>query len=169
VPEKAPDLLIRAFGRITGPARLIITGGSSHTDRYVADLQRHPAGDPRGVLTGYAYGDLLAELYSNAAAFVLPSALEGLPLTLLGAASYGIPLLASDIPPHVEVLGHDGPGQRLFPSGDEAALAVALQRILSEPAAEYLGATGTRDRILATYDWDRAAEATESAYLSEFG
>lgn len=164
VPEKAPDLLLRAFRSVPGHQRLVITGGSSHTNRYVADLQRLAEDDPRVVFTGYAYGERLSELYSNAAAFVLPSALEGLPLTLLEAASHGIPVLASDIPPHCEVLGADKPGQRLFPSGDEAALADALQRILSDQATERLGASGSRERVLALYNWDRAAEATESAY-----
>jgi glycosyltransferase involved in cell wall biosynthesis len=116
------------------------------------------------VLTGYVYGPLLEALYSHAAVFVLPSALEGLPLTLLEAASYGVPVVASDIPPHLEVLGSEGPGRRLFASGDELGLAAALDRALSQPAGERLGAARLRQRVLDRYDWDRATLATEAVY-----
>lgn len=169
VPEKAPDLLIRAFRRMHPSLKLVVAGGSSHTDGYVAELQRLAGGDPRVVLTGYVYGPLLEALYTNAAAFVLPSALEGLPLTLLEAASYGLPLVASDIPPHLEVLGGEGPGRRLFASGDELGLAAALDRSLSDPAFERLGAARLRQRIVAHYSWDRAAQATEALYRMVLG
>src|SRR5947199_340263 len=82
---------------------------------------------------------------SNAAAFVLPSSLEGLPLTLLEAASYGTPVVASDIPPHVEVLGEDSPGRRLFRSGSEDALLAAIERSIADPAAERAAAKGFGD------------------------
>jgi glycosyltransferase involved in cell wall biosynthesis len=164
VPEKAPDLLISAFLRLNPSLKLVLAGGSSHTDDYVAGLERQAARDPRVVLTGYAYGPLLEELYSHAAAFVLPSAVEGLPLTLLEAASYGLPVVASDIPPHLEVLGGEGPGRRLFASGDEIGLAAALDRALADPAVEQAGAARLRQRVLERYSWDRAARATESVY-----
>jgi len=169
VPEKAPDLLIRAFQRMHPSLRLVVAGGSSHTDGYVAELRQAAAGDHRIVLTGYAYGPLLAALYRHAAAFVLPSALEGLPLTLLEAAASGVPVVASDIPPHLEVLGGDGPGHRLFASGDESGLAAALHGVLSDQTFERLGAEQLRRRVLARYSWDRATQATEAVYRMALG
>jgi glycosyltransferase involved in cell wall biosynthesis len=164
VPEKAPDLLIRAFRRVPGDVRLVIAGGSSFTDDYVAELERAAAGDPRVMLAGYVFGDELDELYANAAAFVLPSYLEGLPLTLLEAASYGTPVVASDIPPHLEVLGADAPGHRLFPAGDEAALTDALRRAMAETRVEREGAAAMRESVLATYRWDAVTDQTEAVY-----
>ena len=101
----------------------------------------------------------------NAAVFVLPSRLEGLALTLLEAASYRLPLVASDIPPNREVIGDDGPGGRLFASGDEAGLTAAL-------TATFGGSRGVRvagwgavgDRVVGEYDWDAATAATEDVY-----
>lgn len=165
VPEKAPDLLIRAFRHVPGDdLRLVLAGGSSFTDDYVKSLHRASARDPRLLLTGYAYGSLLDELYANAAAFVLPSSLEGLPLTLLEALSYGTPVIASRIPPHMEVLGEDGPGGRLFPPGDEDALSRTLRRVLEEAARERGGAARLREKVLRRYSWSDALTATTSVY-----
>ena len=169
VPEKAPDLLVRAFRQLPRPLKLVVAGGSSYTDDFVADLQRMAAGDARVVFTDYVYGNLLAELYTNAAAFVLPSRLEGLPLTLLEAASYGIPVVASDIPPHLEVLGGEGAGRRIFPSGDERELAAALDRVLAYPEGERAGAARLRQSVLGAYRWDHVTTATEEVYLRVLG
>ncbi len=169
VPEKAPDLLLRAFQRVGGDWRLALAGDSSFTERYVRDLRLRARADPRVVLAGFRYGAELAELYAGAGAFVLPSLLEGMPLTLLEAASHGTPVLASAIPPHIEVLGRDGPGHRLVAPGDELALAAALRRALADPAGERAGAGALRDRVLATYRWEAAAAATEEVYRRTLG
>ncbi len=169
VPEKAPDLLIRAFRRLDHPVRLVLAGGSSYTDAYAGDLARLAAADSRVVLPGYVYGAELEALYDHAAAFVLPSALEGLPLTLLEAVAHGIPVMASDIAPHVEVLGPGRPGARLFPAGDELALSAGLDRLLENRDGERAGAARLRERVLGHYSWDRAAAATEMLYRLVLG
>ncbi len=165
VPEKAPEHLLAAFADVPGDTRLVMAGGSSHTDEYVSDLHSMAAADPRVIMAGYVYGAELEELYSNAAAFVLPSLLEGLPLTLLEAASYGCSIVASDIPPHVEVVGSSGPGARLFATGDIPALTKALTEALQAPAdEERAGAEALSTRVRATYSWDRATAETEALY-----
>lgn len=164
VPEKAPDVLLRAFSAIEGDTKLVLAGGSSFTDDYVRDLRSQAASDPRVILPGYVYGDLLEELYTNAAVFVLPSLLEGLPLTLLEAASYRIPVVASDIPPHVEIIGSDGPGRRLVAAGDEGGLSRTLADALGSQDAERAGAHAFGPEVLATYRWDTVADATEEIY-----
>lgn len=164
VPEKSADLLIRAFRRVPTELRLAVVGGSSFTDDFVERLRAEAAGDHRIVFTGFAYGDLLAELYSNAAAFVQPSRLEGLPLTLLEAASYGLPVVASDIPPHQEVLRFDGPGRRLFRDGAEDDLIRALNLLLADLAREREGAQTLRERVAMEYRWDTAAWELDRLY-----
>lgn len=165
VPEKTPDLLIRAFSRVDDPnLRLAIVGGSSFTDDYVEQLRALAARDQRVCLTGPLCGPQLAELYSNAGLFVLPSNLEGLPLTLLEAASYGLPIVASDIPPNLEVLESDGPGRRIFRAGNEDGLVHAIERALNDLVLERKGATLTQEHVLSTYQWDAIAEQTEAVY-----
>lgn len=164
VPEKAPDLLVRAFRRVPGELRLVIVGGSSFSDGYVRSIRDLVEGDRRVEWVDYVYGDVLAELYANARAFVLPSSVEGLPLTLLEAASHATPVVASAIPPHVEVLGTDGAGRRLFRPGDEDDLVAAIMRSLADPQAEQAGANGLADEVVKEYRWDRTVDATEAVY-----
>jgi glycosyltransferase involved in cell wall biosynthesis len=164
VPEKSADLMIRAFRRVSTGLRLVIVGGSSFSDDFVARVRAEAADDPRVVLTGFAYGDLLAELYSNAAGFVQPSRLEGLPLTLLEAASYGLPVVASDISPHLEVLVADAPGRRLFRDGDADDLVRAVTRLVADPTGERTGAAVLRDRVADEYTWEVATGELERLY-----
>jgi glycosyltransferase involved in cell wall biosynthesis len=165
VPEKAPEHLLAAFADVPGDVRLVLAGGSSHTDEYVADLEARAAADPRVIMAGYVYGTVLEELYANAAVFVLPSLLEGLPLTLLEAASYGCSIVASDIPPHLEVIGASGPGARVFPAGDVHQLTKAITEALQAPAdEERAGAEALSERVRRTYSWDTAAADTDAVY-----
>jgi glycosyltransferase involved in cell wall biosynthesis len=168
VPEKGVDLLIRAYRAMPCAMPLVIAGGSSFTDGYVAALRNLADQDRRVVLTGYVYGDRLAELYSNAAAFVLPSHLEGMALTLLEAISYGLPVVASDIAPNREA-AREGPGYRLFRDGDGLALAAALNRVLAGGQHERTAAARLRERVLADYSWDTAARRMQEIYLGLVG
>lgn len=166
VPEKRPDLLLRAFRDVPGDHRLVVVGDSSFTDGYAATLRELAAADPRVLLPGYLYGDQLAALYRHAAVFVQPSALEGLPLTLLEAASHGAPVLTSDIAPHLEVLGSSsGAGHRLFPEGDREALTATLGSCLAAPDAEREAARELRADVLERYSWTAAVDALEAVYL----
>ncbi len=164
VPEKAPHLLIKAFRHLPNDLRLVIVGGSSFSDRYTHALCQLASQDTRVLFTDYAYGSVLEELYSNAAAFVLPSLLEGLPLTLLEAASYGTPIVASDIPPHVQVLEADAPGHHLFRAGDEDALVDSLRRTIANHNLEREGARRLSKHVADTYRWEDAVTATEEIY-----
>ncbi len=166
VPEKAPDLLLRAYRDVGGDVPLVMVGDSSFTDEYTQELRRLAASDPRVRFTGFVYGDLLSQLYRYASTFVQPSLLEGLPLTLLEAASYARPVIASDIPPHREVLGDDsGPGRRIFASGDQKALTDALRTVLDGDAEEAAGARSLCEQVHSGYRWDSATGDLERLYL----
>ncbi len=164
VPEKAPDQLIRAFRRVPGDYRLVIAGGSSFTGEYVDELHRLAADDPRILFTGYVFGEALDELYTNAAAFVLPSTLEGLPLTLLEAMEYGAPIVASNIPPHREVIDASGIGHMLFPVGNEDSMVQALQQTLESQPQAHRGIDQFRARTLPRFQWPEVTTATEAVY-----
>jgi glycosyltransferase involved in cell wall biosynthesis len=124
------------------------------------------AGDDRIVMAGYVYGDAKAQLFANARAFVLPSLLEGLPIALLEALSARLPIVASSIPPNVQVLGGEGDGVRLFPPGDHASLKRGLEWAVDPAGLDTrcdAAATLAGD-VLARYDWAEIAARTEAVY-----
>jgi glycosyltransferase involved in cell wall biosynthesis len=164
VPEKAPDLLVRAFARVPGDARLVIVGSSGFTDSYAESVRRLAAEDPRVIMAGGVFGDDLAALYSNAVAFVLPSSLEGLPITLLEAVAHRAPVIVSDIAPHLEVVGADGPGHRVVAQGDVEALAASITEVLRNRDDEIEGAAALFRQVSSLYSWDTVTTATEQVY-----
>lgn len=165
VPEKDPALLLRAFREIETTDHLVLVGDSSHTDSFMTRLHELAAQDARVHLVGYQYGPNLAALMTDARLFVQPSLLEGLPLTLLEAAAYGLPVVASDIPPHLEVLGDEGPGRLIFRAGDGAALASALAvGLAGDVGTMRLAARELRDDVGRRYDWDVATDLLEETY-----
>ena len=169
VPEKAPDLLLRAFAKVPGDVRLVIAGSSGFSDSYADLVRRTAATDPRVVMAGGVYGTDLSELYSNAAAFILPSSLEGLPITLLEAIAHHAPVIVSDIAPHLEVAGRDGTGHHVVPQGDPQALTAAMLRVLHDPDGERRAAASFAGEVAGRYSWEAAATATEAVYERVLG
>ncbi len=164
VPEKRPDLLIRAFAELDTDARLVIVGGSSYTDSYVDELRRLAGRDDRVIMPGYVYGAELDEFFTNARTFVQPSALEGLPLTLLEAMGSGTPVIASDIAPHQEVVGCSRTGARLFRDGDLGGLVEALQWVDKDPVAERRAASYDVAYVARNFDWNACVDRLEAVY-----
>lgn len=166
VPEKGCHHLVEAFRRVATTKRLVIAGGTSHSDAYVDELHGMASADPRVLFTGYVYGDTLSELYSNAYAYVHPSTLEGLSLSLLEALSFGSAVLASDIPENEEVLLDTGAAPRgvTFRAGDVGDLVAKLRALLADPsAADDLRSRG-RAFVIERYDWNRIAAQTADVY-----
>lgn len=162
VPEKRQHDLILAFAKANRPEKLVIVGGADHETEYSAYVKALAAATSSVVMTGFQTGAALAELYSNAALFVLPSSHEGMPIALLEALSYGLPVLASDIPANREL--KLAPTD-YFPMGDIDALAAALGRKLSGPFDE----DGTDERtsqIQTDYSWKTISERTAEVYRS---
>ncbi len=160
-PEKNCDLLVRAFESLPQNARLVLAGGSSHSDAYVAKL-RQLAGD-RVQLIDWLSGDALQELLTNAAIFVLPSDLEGLSLALLDAMAAGVCVLASDIPENRELV--DGVGFT-FQHGNLSDLARMLQMLWADPEMRQFAGEAACVRVRESYLWPWIAEAVERSYIS---
>ena len=87
VPEKGLTYLIDAFKNVDTDFKLVIAGGSSDTDTYTDQIKNMAKDDLRILFTGFVQGKMLEELYSNAYVYVLPSDVEGMPLSLLEAMS----------------------------------------------------------------------------------
>ena len=156
VPEKNLHHLIEAFSRVKSEGlKLVIAGDSDFPDEYSEGLKRQ-AREAGVVLTGFVKGQKLHSLLTNARFFVLPSSHEGLPIALLEAMSYGLPVIVSDIPANLEV---GLPDKCYFPVGDIDALASRLRVLCEDPLARI-------DYDMAKYDWDHIAKEVSDVYRS---
>ena len=163
-PEKNCHLLIEAFERVRTSMKLVLAGGSSHSDAYVDELRRHQSEQIR--LLPWISGEDLEQLLSNAALFVLPSDLEGLSLALLDAMAAGVCVLTSDIPENKEVV--DGVGFT-FHRGDRADLECMLDLLIRNPELRRQSAQRAQRRIQAEYDWPAIARSIEKIYYEVLG
>lgn len=161
VPEKGVHYLIEAFRTLDTDKRLVIAGGPSDTDAYVSMLRSMAQGDSRIVFPGFVQGQMLEELYSSAYCYILPSDVEGMPLTLLEAMSYGNCCVVSDIPECREVTGGHG---ITFPKGDIAALRECLQRLCDDPRLVSQYKHSAADAVLSGFRWDDAVRKTLELY-----
>jgi len=161
VPEKGCHYLVEAYERLNPKLKLVIAGGSSYSEDYVAKLQSHAS--DKIIFTGYIYGDTLQELYSNAYCYVQPSTIEGLPVTLLEAVAYGNCVIASDIPANTEVVHDAGV---IFESENVDDLCEALKMVIDDPnLANNLGERA-KARGVEEYNYDKVTEKTERLYRS---
>ena len=161
VPEKRPELLIEAFKELDTGKRLVIAGGASDTSEYEKQLRSMAESDERILFTGFVTGNTLAELYSNACCYVLPSDVEGMPMSLLEAMAYGRCCVTSDIPECADVLAGTGV---IFPRGEKDALRIVLETLLAEPVrVQRLGAAA-RERVAREYGWDSVVGKTLGIY-----
>ena len=161
VPEKEIHTLIEAFRQVDTRKKLVIAGGVSDSGDYARQLEELAKGDERVRFAGFVQGDDLAALYANAYVYILPSQVEGMPLTLLEAMSYGNCCLVSDIPECAEVVEDRAV---IFPVGNVQALADALQLLEAEPETVARYRSGARDYICEKYSWDTVARKTLELY-----
>ncbi len=161
VPEKRQTDLIRAFATLRDSGfALVLAGGAEFETPYAAEVRAMAESTPGVILPGFQTGDRLAELFANAALFVLPSSHEGMPIALLEAMAYGLPVLASDIVANRQ-LGL--PADDYFPLGDIEALAAAIAaKIANPPGDEQVLAQ--IEHVEAAYSWSSVAQKTLALY-----
>lgn len=159
VPEKHLHDLVEAFSvlrkekRIPENIRLVLAGDTDFEDDYSRSLKQK-AKENNVVLTGFVRGKRLHALLNNAMCFSLPSSHEGLPIALLEAMSYKLPVVTSAIPANLEV-GLDA--ECYHAVGDVKSLACKIEQIVNAPL----------NRInydMCKYNWDTIAEQVAQVY-----
>ncbi len=158
VPEKNLHHLVDAFlllkksNRIPEDMRLVLAGDTDFEDDYSMFIKKK-AKENNVVLTGFIKGRKLHSLLTNASCYCLPSSHEGLPIALLEAMSYSIPVVASDIPANTEIGLDDC---HYFPCGNIEKLADRIEKMISHS-----------DKIhydMHRYNWDIIAKQTAEIY-----
>lgn len=165
VPEKGIKYLIEAFKSVQTDKKLVIAGGSSDTEEFKKELEIMAKDDERILFTGFVQGQILEELYSNAYIYVLPSDLEGMPLSLLEAMSYGNCCVVSDIPECVEVIEDKA---SVFSKGNTEDLCYALQRLLNAPWLVQRYKESSAEFITGKYNWNNIVNRTLELYYGKF-
>ena len=161
VPEKGIRYLIEAFKQVKTDKKLVIAGGSSDTDEFAKELKELAKGNERILFTGFVQGQALEELYSNAYVYTLPSDLEGMPLSLLEAMSYGNCCLVSDIAECAEVVEDKA---LIFEKSNVKDLKKKLQKACDETSMVEKMKKQAADFICNKYNWDEVVERTLDLY-----
>ncbi len=164
VPEKGIRYLIEAFKQVDTDKNLVIAGGSSDTGSFMQELKKLAERDKRIIFTGFVQGQILDELYSNAYVYTLPSDLEGMPLSLLEAMSYGNCCLVSNIPECLEVVEDKA---IIFKKSDVEDLKRKLQEVCSHSKKVMELKEQVGDFICQKYNWNDVVEETLKLYKKE--
>lgn len=165
VPEKGLRYLIEAYKELHTDKKLVIAGGSSDTDDFMQEIQTLATGDDRIIFTGFVAGQALEELYSNAYLYLLPSDLEGMPLSLLEAMSYGNCCVVSDIAECSEVVEDKAV---TFQKSNVQDLKEKLQRLCDDPATVQKYKNEAADFICSKYNWDEITQKTLEVYEDRY-
>lgn len=165
VPEKCPDLLITAFSALKTPGwKLVLVGGVSDTKSFSSKLLTTVASNRDIVFAGELWGSRLWEIVRGSGLFVLPSNLEGLPLAMLEAMQEGVPVLASDIQPHQQLINSER--GMLFKSGDLDACISSLNWAIHHPTELAKMAKSAQRYVQMKYSWDFITSETLKLYTS---
>jgi glycosyltransferase involved in cell wall biosynthesis len=161
VPEKGLRYLVEAFKQVKTDKKLVIAGGSSDTDDFMLELKSMAEGDERILFTGFVQGQTLEELYSNAYIYTLPSDLEGMPLSLLEAMSYGNCCVVSDISECTEVVQDKAV---IFEKSNVLDLRDKLQSLCDDVALTNTYKANASSYICSKYNWDDVVKQTLELY-----
>ena len=161
VPEKGLDYLIKAYKKVKSNKKLIIAGGSSDTDEFLKAIKESAKDDSRIKFIGFVHGQELEELYSNSYMYCLPSDIEGMPISLLEAMSYGNCCLVSDIPECAEVVEDRGV---TFEKGNIEDLREKMQSLCYNEKLVEEFKENASDFICSKYNWDDVVEQTVPLY-----
>jgi len=167
VPHKGAHVLINAFLNFKkenpdNKLRLVIAGGSVHTDKYCVALHKLAANSGEVVFTDFVSNQTLNSLYSNASALVHPSFNEGLPFSVLQAMSFGRPVLLSAIEAHLELNKNS---EIFFKENNVSDLKNKINEFASwnDAKKQKLGETNQK-MVKNNYNWNRIADQTSLVY-----
>lgn len=159
VPEKGLHYLIDAYNKIKTDKKLVIAGGASHTNDYFNQIKAKVKDQENIIMTGFVQGEELEELFSNAYLYCLPSDIEGMPISLLEAMSYGKNCLVSDIEENIQV---GGVYAYTFKKGNIGDLKKQLESLLKRN--DLHDSNKLKQYVLDKYNWDDIVLETMKLY-----
>lgn len=162
--RKGVSDLVRAFARIVGesPGLRLVCGGAGSVSELRAlanDLQV-----PEHVsCPGWMNPERKRAALAGAAIFALPSYAEGMPMAVLEAMSWGLPVIASPVGGVPQLITHDYNGLLVAP-GDVEGLAAAIRRLMQDPQLRQRLGSAARATIEASYVSDEMLTRLSQTY-----
>ena len=166
VPEKGIQYLVDAYLKLKTEKKLVIAGATSDTNEFVQHLHEKTDGNSNIIYTGFINGKPKNQLYANAYIYVLPSDLEGMPLTLLEAMSFGNCCVVSSIKECTEVVDDKAV---VFKQGNVEDLREKLQELCDKPNEVEKMQSESADFICKKYSWDDVVARTMGLYRRVLG
>lgn len=166
VPEKGAHYLLEAFRKLNPPLKLVMAGDDPFEKRYIKSLHEMAGDNAKIIFPGYVADDTFLELITNARLFILPSEIEGMPVGLLEAMSYGKCCIVSDIPENVEALNNHG---FCFRNKSVEDLIRVMKSALEDFGAAQKKGEQARNYVLSNYSWERIVELYEDFYRKVIG
>ncbi len=168
--QKGVPVLLRAAAELDPRAQLVLCAGAPDTPQLLAEVTDLVDGlrDVRkGVvwISGMLAKPEVIQLLSHATVFVCPSVYEPLGIVNLEAMACSTAVVASRVGGIPEVVD-DGVTGLLVPPDDPAALAAAVNELLTDPARAAIMGRAGRDRAVAEFGWPAVAEKTARLYQS---
>lgn len=158
--RKSQSVLIQAMERLPEQVVLVLAGDGALREECGALAQRLGLAD-RVLFPGYVKD--MGSWYAMADAAVSASRIEGLPFNIMEAMYAGLPVVASDVKGHSDLIPDDGIGL-LYPYGDAQACASRVRQLLdSEGLRRRLAESGRRRA--AQYSLDRVFPSVWTQYI----
>lgn len=159
--RKSQETLLHALTVLPPTVVLLLPGQGALLEHCKALAQELGVGE-RVIFPGYVSD--MGSWYRAADCAVTSSRSEGLPFNVMEAMEMGLPVVASRVKGH-EDLVTDGETGFLYPYGDAVACALAIQRLLDDPAlAKKLGQCG--QEAVAAYSLERVLPQVLDAYAT---
>lgn len=156
--------LVQACARVSGqfPRLRLVCGGVGSVDELRRLCEELGIGD-RVSCPGWLQADRKYAELAAATAFVLPSHAEALPMALLEAMSWGLPVVTTPVGGIPQVIEHEVNGLLVGP-GDIDGLAAAIARLLHEPALGGKLGAAARRTIERSYSLESSVERLIQIY-----
>jgi glycosyltransferase involved in cell wall biosynthesis len=157
--------LARAFARVADafPALRLVYAGTGRAVAETRELTARLGLGERAEFTGWLEAQRKHATLAGATIFVLPSYVEGMPMALLEAMSWGLPVIATPVGGVPEIVTHEVDGL-LVPAGDADALAAAIARLMSEPELRERLGRAARETVATRFSVDSAVERLLGIY-----
>jgi glycosyltransferase involved in cell wall biosynthesis len=165
-PVKGQDVLLEAFARVASQdsgVRLVLVGDGP--SRLELEYRTRRLGMD-GKVSFLGLRADASRLFAGFDVYVQPSLNEGMCRALAQALDAGIPVVASDAPGPVDLLGQDGSGGVIVPAGNAPALAGALAPLLADEDLRARLRGAARDRSASLVREDEMVAAIERLYLA---